>query len=177
MKKLFFSAALALGALFSFQANAQNYFVVEEGQNTFATISANNFTISATQSGTTYTTNPPSGGYSDINGPLLAVQYGTTPSIINVLYINVAAGKTLKIVNNYNATQSYAVRLDFYTLTNGQQTSSTFRGAAVNVGGGQTATLSIPTVTNFQYTSALPTYYDTYQGYPVIIKLTIETQS
>lgn len=176
MKKLMFSVALAVSALFSFKANAQNYFIVSELQNTFATISANNFTISSTQSGTTSTVTPPTGGYSDVSGPLLAVPYVSTPSIIAPLYISVSSGKTLTIKNNDGIAHTYAVRIGFkYIDSNKAQDTKYYDGTSGAVAAGKSIKLTIPTVTNYQYTTSLPTYYDVdaTTGYPVIITLEI----
>lgn len=174
MKKLMFSVALAVSALFSFNANAQNYFVVSELQNTFATISANNFTISTTQSGTTYTTTPPTGGYSDVSGAFAAVQYVTTPSILAQLYINIPSGKTLTIKNNDGIAHTYAVRIGFKIIdSNNAQDTKYYTGTSGAVAAGKSIKLTIPTVTNYTYTAALPTYYDSYGGYPVIVTLEI----
>lgn len=172
MKNFLLTIALAIGSIIG--AKAQSYFVVINRNTSNTGISANNFTFTTQQSGTTLTFSPPTGGYSS-DYFMTAGYTANTPSVIAPAYLTITSGKTVKVHNYNTAAQKFAVEVGIVSTTTGSGITL-LTGTAVTIAAGGDGTLTIPSYTNFAYTSAWPTIYGSYGGYPIVLTFAIVGQ-
>jgi hypothetical protein len=171
MKKMFLLVAMVIGTFLG--ANAQSIFVVRELNAWNYSVTANNFTFTTLQSGTTISFNPPPGGYSqDYSGALVYGYTNADPSPLAPVFINVPAGYTTKATNNYTTTQKIAVQIAIRDPNSGG--IFYYTGPGVTVAAGATATLTIPAVLNYKFSSPYPAAADgTFMGYPIVVTFDI----
>lgn len=176
MKKLLFSAALALGALMTTAVKAQLPFAVKLEQSAAEVVNAN-FSITSSQpqsfgaTPTTYTISPAAVGYPYPFDVFTYGVYWVTPSLFTPLTVSIPAGGTVLIRNYRTDVTKYNVVVTVYT--NAVPTGIQYIGTQVTVPYNQTGTLTIPASAG-QYTGPIPFTGGTYgENIPIAIHLAV----
>jgi hypothetical protein len=135
MKKLFFTLALALVAVFNFSAKAQDqFFYVNKNaavNSVYCYISSTTIGITTTQKTTiggpdnTLTILPTGGYYTNPTGNFAYGAYWVTPSVFLPLKVSIGAGYTATAFNTTTTAHRVFLRIRFFDTGNGAITSYT----------------------------------------------------
>jgi hypothetical protein len=121
MKKLFFTLAIALVAVFNFSAKAQDqfFYVQNPGGSQWAYISNSTIGITTTQKTTiggpdnTLTVSPTGGYYTNPYGNFAYGAYWTAPSVFFPLKVSINAGYTAVATNPNTTARRVYIRISF----------------------------------------------------------------
>lgn len=150
MKKLFFTLALALAAVFNFSAKAQTlfFYVNKPNGSGWCYISSTTIGITTTQKTTiggpdnTLTITPTGGYYTNPSGNFAYGAYWMTPSIIFPLKVSINAGYTATITNPNTTSRKVILRVEFRDASGTFNTS--YNSATYTVPANGNTTIPVP---------------------------------
>jgi hypothetical protein len=180
MKKLFFTLALALVAVFNFSAKAQtNFFYVRAPAGSVWTyISSTNIGITTTQKTTiggadnTLTVSPTGGYYTNPTGVFSYGAYWTTPSVIFPLKVSISSGYTATVSNPNSVARKGYLRVGLFN--NGTSGSITYYNTATyTVPANGSITVTIPAC-SVDYTGIPGGSTVTGDAYPTLVYLQLQ---
>lgn len=150
MKKLFFTLAIALAAVFNFSAKAQsNFFYVNMLNGSgWCYISSTTLGITTTQKTTiggpdnTLTITPTGGYYTNPSGNFAYGAYWNTPTTFLPLKVSINAGYTATVTNPNTSSRKQLIRILFRDASGGF--STTYSSATYTVPANGSVVIPIP---------------------------------